>query len=298
MINEFLTYMQAELGRSPNTLKAYRTDLEQWQRYVVANDGQFDPMNATQTQLRGWIAELAKNGVGVASLRRKVVSLRTFFFYLMKRHGLDSNPASDLNPGRMPKRLPVYIKPSETKAMLDAPLDADDFNSVRDRLVIDMLYSTGIRCSELMGLTEGAVDTGRCELKVHGKRNKDRIIPFGNELAEMIGLYRHIRENITGQSAPSDPFFIRDADGRPLYRKMIYAIVHNEMMGRVHSSRMSPHVLRHSFASDMLNNGASLNAVQQLLGHSSLATTQIYTHITFRDLKQNYLTAHPRAQKK
>lgn len=297
MIDEFLTYMSAEKGRSELTLRAYRTDLEQWRDFATAGGEEpFRPMTTTPAQLRAWIASLAKTGITTASLRRKAVALRTFFRYLMSRHGLEGNPALDLNPGRMPRRLPVYVKTAETQAMLNEEIDMTDFTQVRDRLVVDMLYSTGMRCSELMGLSDGAVDTGKCELKVHGKRNKDRIIPFGRELSKMIETYRRLRRDQIGSCNFTDPFFVR-TDGRGLYRKLIYDIVHTAMSGRVHTSRMSPHVLRHSFASDMLNSGASLNAVQQLLGHSSLATTQIYTHITFRELQQNYLTAHPRAQK-
>lgn len=298
MIDEFLTYLSAERGRSELTIQAYRTDLEQWQDFATDHGSeQFRPMKTTTAQLRAWIASMARKGVSTVSLRRKAVALRTFFRYLMSRHGLKSNPAIDLNPGRMPRRLPVYVKTSETQAMLDEEIDQSDFDQVRDRLVVGMLYSTGMRCSELLGLTDGAVDTSKCELKVHGKRNKDRIIPFGRELSEMIVHYRMLRKEVAGDCLGADPFFIRK-DGKGLYRKKIYDIVHRAMAGRVHSSRMSPHVLRHSFASDMLNAGASLNAVQQLLGHSSLATTQIYTHITFRELQQNYQTAHPRAQKK
>lgn len=298
MIDEFLKYLSAEKGRSELTLQAYRNDLEQWRKFVTADgEEEFRPLENTQMQVRAWIASMAKAGMSTVSLRRKATTLRTFYKYLMIRHGLAVNPASDINPGRMPKRLPVYAKPSETKALLDEEIDETDFIQVRDRLVVNMLYSTGMRSMELMTLSDGNIDTVRGELKVHGKRNKDRIIPFGRELSDQINRYRAIRQEKIGSSGPSDPFFVRTG-GQGLYRKLVYDIVKKAMSGRVHASRLSPHVLRHSFASDMLNSGASLNSVQQLLGHSSLATTQIYTHITFRELQQNYQTAHPHAQKK
>ena len=149
-----------------------------------------------------------------------------------------------------------------------------------------------MRRAELIGLADSAVDTSRGELKVVGKRNKERIIPFGSELREAVESYRRVRDAVTG--GPTESFFVRP-DGSPLYPMLVERVVRKALQGRAHASRLSPHVLRHSFASDMLNNGADLVAVQQLLGHESLATTQVYTHITYRDLKQNYQLAHPRA---
>jgi integrase/recombinase XerC len=173
--------------------------------------------------------------------------------------------------------------------------DDTDETAARNTLIINMFYSTGIRCSELLTLRDADVDTSRRELKVLGKRNKERIVPFGDELARMITAYRSLRKNGPG---PNNEFFVRP-DGKALYRKAIYNVVHNAMTeAGIHAARRSPHVLRHSFATDMLNNGAELNAVQQLLGHSSLGTTQIYTHVTLRELKHNYQLAHPRAQRK
>ncbi len=159
-----------------------------------------------------------------------------------------------------------------------------------------MIYSTGLRCSEIQGLMDKDVDTARGELKVLGKRNKERIIPFGKELSDMITTYRKLRDGTVGSTCQNE-FFVRES-GEPLYRKLIYNVVHKALAGNTVASRQSPHVLRHSFATDMLNNGADLYAVQQLLGHQSLATTQVYTHITYRELKQNYQQAHPRALKK
>ncbi|MDE6459066.1 MAG: tyrosine-type recombinase/integrase [Muribaculum sp.] len=180
--------------------------------------------------------------------------------------------------------------------MLDAEIDTDDFNQVRDRLIVDMIYTTGLRASEVTGLLDADIDTARGELKVLGKRNKERIIPFGPELAKMIAQYRNLRASTVPPPA-ADEFFVRKS-GEPIYRKLVYNAVHNALSGHTVARRQSPHVLRHSFATDMLNNGADLYSVQQLLGHQSLATTQVYTHITYRELKQNYQQAHPRALKK
>ena len=194
----------------------------------------------------------------------------------------------------MPAELPVNIRPNETAALLDAqPDDPDDFLQVRNRLIIDILYSTGIRCSEIMNLLDAEVDTRRGELKVLGKRNKERIVPFGPELAQSIDSYRKLRRELP---SPAPQLLLRP-DGRQLSRRQIYTAVHAMLQGNVHAARLSPHVLRHSFATDMLNGGADITSVQQLLGHSSLATTQIYTHVSYKDLKRNYQLAHPRAQK-
>ena len=295
MIDAFLTYLRNELNMSVNTIDAYRNDLKQWHEFVTSGGRYpFMPADTRVSDLREWIASVARSGCSQRTVRRKVQSLRAFFRYMMRFHGLAVNPASELTLARLPKDLPVYVKPEETGALLDEELDTDDFVAVRDRLIIDMLYSTGIRCQELIDLLDVNVDVAKGELKVRGKRNKERIVPFGPELQEMITLYRRLRD---GYVSRADEFFVRPT-GEPLYRKLVYNVVHDAMAGTVHASRLSPHVLRHSFATDMLNNGADLSAVQQLLGHTSLATTQIYTHITYRDLKLNYQHAHPRALKK
>ncbi len=300
MIDAFLVYMRNELAKSPATVAAYRCDLLQWRDYATSS-GKYEwrPQTTSVSDLRLWVASLAQKGNSQRTIRRKIQSLRSFFSYLMKRYGLESNPAAELEPARMPKVLPVTVKPSETAAVFDDDFNRDDFTEVRNRLILLMFYSTGMRCSELVGLKDADVDTAKGELKVLGKRNKERIIPFGAELADMISMYRSLRDAISSVSAyyADAPFFVRP-DGKPLYRKLAYNVVHNAMAGVVHATRLSPHVLRHSFATDMLNNGANLNAVQQLLGHQSLATTQIYTHVSYRDISNNYQHAHPRALKK
>ena len=298
MIDAFLRYIQNEIQLSPRTVAAYRSDLLQWQEY--ATDGgryPLEPMTTQMSDLRLWIAKLSREGQSARSVRRKVQSLRAFFRYLMRTRGLADNPAAQLQLPKLPKALPVYVRPEETAALIDSDFDEDSFEEVRNRLIIDMFYTTGLRCSELLELADRNVDTARGELKVLGKRNKERIVPFGPELTEMITLYRRLRNHDIGPAEFSDRFFVRPS-GMPMYRKGIYNIVHEAMEGRVHAARKSPHVLRHSFATDMLNAGADLTSVQQALGHASLAATQVYTHVSYRDLKQNYQLAHPRAQKK
>lgn len=296
LINSFITYIRCELNFSVHTVLSYKRDLEQWREYATNGDiDKFTPTDIAVNDLRLWVAHLSETGMSSRTIRRKIQSLRAFYRYLMRYHGLKSNPAADLTLARCEKPLPVFIQPQETKRIFDSEWAQDDFIATRDRLILLMLYSTGMRCNELRILQDVNVDTNTCELKVLGKRNKERIIPFGDELKELIIHYRHLRDKEVAKRC--NEFFMRPS-GKPLYSGLIYKIVHESLAGQVHSERQSPHVLRHSFATDMLNNGANLSSVQKLLGHSSLASTQVYTHITYRELKLNYQQAHPRAQKK
>jgi len=297
LINSFITYIRCELNLSVHTVSSYKHDLEQWREYATGGKIEtFNPCDMATNDLRLWISHLATEGNAPRTIRRKVQSLRAFYQYLNRYHGVKINPAAELQLARVEKDLPIYIRPSETQTMLDASWDNEDFIDTRDHLIMLMFYSTGMRCSELETLTDVNVDCTRSELKVLGKRNKERIIPFGSEMCEIINKYRILRDDLVG--CTPERFFTRPT-GEPMYRKLIYNIVHRKLNeANTHASRQSPHVLRHSFATDMLNNGADLNAVQQLLGHQSLATTQVYTHITYRELKLNYQHAHPRALKK
>lgn len=296
MTDRFLTYLRHELNSSPHTVEAYGRDLRQWQAYVTSEGKyEFRPAEVTSSDLRQWVLGLARSGDSTRTVRRKMQAVRAFYKWMLRCGAVASNPAADVALPKLDKPLPVYVRPEETAAVIDEELDTEDFIAVRDRLIVDMLYSTGMRCSELLTLRDAAVDTRKGELKVLGKRNKERIIPFGQELTDMIALYRRLRDDLIESRA--EEFFLRPT-GEPLYRKLIYNVVHEALQGRAHAARLSPHTLRHSFATDMLNNGADLNAVQHLLGHASLATTQVYTHISYRELKQNYRTAHPRALKK
>lgn len=293
-IASFLEYTRCELNLSACTVSAYGSDLEAWADFAT-NGGvmELDPQSVTVSDLRLWLAEMARQGLSRRSIRRKVSALRSFYKWLCARHGAEFNPASELRTARPPRELPVYVNPGELNGIIDSGLDGTDFEEVRNELIITMFYSTGIRCSELLNLRDCDINLQRAELKVLGKRNKERIVPFGNELKQMIEKYKDMRPCGPG---PDGELFTRP-DGRALYRKAIYNIVHSSLAA-VHASRRSPHVLRHSFATDMLNSGADLNAVSRLLGHASLATTQIYTHVTLSDLQHNYQLAHPRAQRK
>lgn len=294
---DFYNFIRCETTVSAHTYDAYRRDLEQFRRFLTAELMHEDdnPCKASYADLRLWIASLASQHFATATILRKMSALRALYGYLIRYKGLEVNPAVRLVAPRAPHNLPDFVREEETERAIDAlNADTDDFVTTRDALIVDMLYSTGIRESELIGLKNADVDTARCELKVLGKRNKERIVPFGAELKSMIEHYRTLRKEY---AADGDAFFVRQ-NGCPLYRMLVYRVVNTTLTDAgVNSSRRSPHVLRHSFATDMLNNGADLVAVQKLLGHASLETTQRYTHLTYRELQQNYKLAHPRAQK-
>lgn len=293
LYDSFINYIRYELNLSAHTVSSYMSDLRQWDTFATENiSAEYDPASVGPNDLRLWVAHLASTGVGPRSIRRKIQTLRAFYRYMCRRRGLRVNPAAELVPARLPKHLPTVLRPDDTRATIDAPYDATDPIEVRNELIVTMLYSTGMRASELIGLLDVNIDIKAGELKVLGKRNKERIIPFGTELANMITLYRSLRP---AQSAPQ--LFVR-ADGSAMPYRDVNKAVKLRLAGHTTAARRTPHVLRHSFATDMLNNGADITAVQQLLGHASLATTQIYTHLSYRELQQNYQLAHPRALKK
>ena len=300
MINAFLTYLRCELSYSAHTVLSYGTDLRQFADFITGGvPDRFDPASITTSDIRSWILSLADAKVSQRSIRRKVSAISSLFNYMMRHHGLKANPAAEITLAKIPKSLPVFVRPQEMEEILGPPATEETlpkaFLPLRDHLMVLTLYSTGIRRAELIGMLDRDVDTTRRDLKVLGKRNKERLIPFGEELATTIDIYRRVRATATGVQAPEYMFV--NPDGSQLKPHTVLRTVKHALTGHTLASRLSPHTLRHSFATDMLNNGADLPGVQKLLGHKSLETTQVYTHITYRELKQNYQLAHPRAQK-
>lgn len=315
LINSFLTYLRCELNRSAHTVLSYHTDILQFARFITGDHpDQFRPELTEPADLRSWTLRLAQSGVSLRSIRRKVSSISALFRYLMQRGLMTHNPAREIPLARPHADLPTFIRQDEMQQIIESHLDTlrrpsdagasptenptdtvDSFTDTRNALILLMFYSTGLRLSELIGLMDADVDTARGELKVLGKRNKERLIPFGTELADAIGAYRQLRD-ATGAASGCGRFFTRP-DGSDLYPTLVQRLVKKELTGNTHASRLSPHTMRHSFATDMLNNGADLRSVQKLLGHESLQTTQVYTHVTRSELQHNYKLAHPRAQK-
>ncbi len=294
IIDKYLQYIKLELNLSRHTQVAYSNDLRQWQAFLTEGGTELDVASVTTSDIRAWMLHLSNEGDGARTLRRKLQAVRALYKWLMIDGQVTQNPAAEVEMAHIPKRLPQMVRESSVDAAIDEAIDETSFDEVRNRLIVMMLYETGMRRDELIGLLDHNVDTAKGELRVHGKRDKDRIIPFGTELAQCIDSYRALRERT---AACGDRFFIR-SNGEPLYPMLVYRVVRRRLGEAGVTSKRSPHVLRHTFATAMLNDGASLGSVKELLGHESLATTQIYTHVTFSELKKNYKLAHPRALKK
>ena len=295
-IEQFLQYERYELNRSVHTVKAYGNDLELFARSLAREVETMDWASVTPVDVRAWIVERASVGDCARTLRRRVQALRAFYRWLMRAGKVGDNPAAEVELARMPQRLPQFVREQNLDTLLDSHVDETDFEAVRDHLVVAMLYETGLRRAELIGLRDDAVDVTTGQLRVRGKRDKDRIVPFGTELGRWIAHYRALRDATVGSGHAGTLLVTRS--GKALYPSLVYRIVHDGLAMVGGSDRMSPHVLRHSFASAMLNHGAELNSVKELLGHESLAATQVYTHVTLSELKHNYELAHPRASKK
>lgn len=299
-LNGFYTYLQYQKRYSRHTLEAYRTDITQFHTYLnlLEMDVDEDLLGVNHRQVRSWVVNLMDKGLEPKSVNRKISSLKTYYKYLIKKGVITKNPMQKVVAPQIPKPLPVFV---DLKSMEDVFLfiqknypesePIDIFIKLRDLLIIDLLYSTGIRRSELLGLTESSVDTYNSNIKVLGKGNKERIIPINFRLIELFKAYLKIRNSIF---EPSEHLLLSDK-GRPAYPGMIYSIVNRLLTGNTSVTRRSPHILRHSFATHLSNNGAELNAIKELLGHASLASTQVYTHNTIEKLKEAHKQAHPKA---
>ena len=294
-IESFLRYLRYEKNFSSYTALSYKTDLQQFEDYRRRMRDDADVMPVETDDVRNWIADLSRQGVSPRSISRKISALRSYFRYATGRNEVSSNPMIGLALPKNRKTLPSFVRPEAMNLLLDSECPEDDFDAIRNRLILEMLYETGMRRAELIGLRDAAVDNSSCEVKVRGKRNKERIIPYGARLQQSIDEYRTLRNAVVG--GVSEAFFVRKS-GQPLYPQLVYRVVREALSGTTSLSKRSPHVLRHSFASALLNDGAGINSVKELLGHNSLASTEVYTHITFEELKQSYTQAHPRAVKK
>lgn len=292
LINSFLDYLRYERNYSEKTILAYKRDIEQLVSFIQEEVGDFSPESVEPEYIRDWIVSLMDKGYTSTSVNRKLSSLRTFYKFLLKRADVTVDPLRKIVGPKNKKSLPVFVREEDMNKLLDEADFGEGFKAVRDHLVIEVFYATGMRLSELIGLNDGDVDFSSSLLKVTGKRNKQRLIPFGDELKEAMLEYINIRDkSVTNRS---EAFFIKE-DGRRLYEGLVYNIVKRNLSKVVTLKKRSPHVLRHTFATMMLNNDADLEAVKELLGHESLATTEVYTHTTFEELKKVYKQAHPRA---
>jgi len=290
-IENFLIYLQAEKRYASHTIKAYKNDLNQFHAFCQEEDK--EGMDLHFRTIRSWVVHLMDSGYSSRSVHRKLTSLRTYCKYLIRLGELDSNPLDRVLKPKLNKRVPAFVEEAKMDQLLDEFEFGDDFKGARNRLVLDLLYQTGMRRSELIHLSTGALNLPGSSLKVAGKRNKERIIPLNAGLTQSIGHYLQIRKDVV-QNPEEDRLIVTER-GTPVYDKLIYRIVSKYLALVTTLDKKSPHVLRHTFATHMLNSGADLNAIKELLGHANLSATQVYTHNTFKKLKSIYNQAHPRA---
>jgi integrase/recombinase XerC len=294
MIDSFLKFLQFEKRFSPHTLIAYRQDLYQLQQFLLDTFELEDFLQVNHSMLRGWVVSLIDGGLIPKSVNRKIATLKSFYKFLQARENIDQNPASRLKPLKTEKKLPSFVRQSEMNDLLDeVKVKFDEgFSGTRDKLIIELLYATGIRLSELINLKEKDVNFFQGSIKVLGKRNKERVIPISDSFVKIVKEYLPVRNNEF--QIPTE-FLLVTNSGEKLYPMMVYRTVKEYLNQVTTLSKTSPHVLRHTFATHLLDKGADLNAVKDLLGHTSLAATQVYTHNSMEKLKSAFDLAHPRA---
>ena len=289
----FLQFLQVEKRYSLHTIRSYQNDLDQFHSYLSENGIPDNPGEITSHQIRAWIVSLMESGISSVSVHRKISCLRGFFRYLRKEGIVKNDPLEKVVLPKRKKTLPVFVAEESLNTLLDNNNFGDDFSGLRNRTIIEMLYFTGMRRSELTGLQNKDVDLQGATLKVTGKRNKQRIIPLTKPF--IIRLKEYIRSrNEVAETGNEGWFFITDK-GNKLYDRFVYNVVKEYLSMVTTIEKKSPHILRHTFATHMLNRGADLNAIKEFLGHANLSATQVYTHNTFEKLKKIYKQAHPRA---
>jgi len=287
----FIAYIQFEKRYSPHTVIAYRNDLKQFFDYL-RDQYQIDDIRIVDhSMIRSWLVQMMEKKITARSVNRKLTTLKTFYRFLIREGILEENPMRKIISPKTAKRLPVFVEKEKMDFLLDRVEFTEGFAGVRDRLILEMFYATGMRLSELVNLKVTDIDFHKSNIKVLGKRNKERLIPFNKKLEGLIENYLRYKEEKFGQTSD---LFVTD-NGKKIYPKKVYLIVHHYLGEVTTLVKKSPHILRHTFATHLLNNGAELNAVKELLGHANLSATQIYTHNTIEKLKAIYKQAHPKA---
>lgn len=291
-IKGFLNYLQFEKRYANNTLVSYSNDLNQFNQFLTE---EYDGLGASEIKhlhIRSWMVSMLEEGVNPRSINRKLSALKSFFKYLKRKGELKQDPMAKVQSPKTGKRLPEFVEASQMKALMEVLPDGEDYPSSRDRLVVLLLYGTGMRRAELLGLKESDIDLRQRQLKVLGKGSKERIIPFSELLAEEISMYLEHKGDLSDIN--SDKLILTNS-GKSAYPKLIYNIVRNHLSKVSTLKKKSPHILRHSFATHLSNEGAELNAIKELLGHANLSATQVYMHNTIEKLKDIHKQSHPKA---
>ena len=292
-IRSFLDYLKFQKRYSQHTLVSYQCDLEGFLAFLQKQYEINDPSEVRSAMIRSWLASLKEQDSSSKTINRKISALKTYYKHLIREGKVEINPTTTIISPKQKKRLPEFLETKSTETLYQHVEFPEDWNGITAKLVLDILYQTGIRRAELMGLREDHIDFGKSAIKVLGKGNKERIIPVGSALIDHIREYKKAKE-ANGKMEHSAILLVLE-NGKPLYPKWVYNAVKKYLSLITTIDKKSPHVLRHTFATHLSNNGAPLNAVKELLGHSSLAATQIYTHNTIEKLKDIYKKAHPKA---
>ncbi len=292
-ISEFISYLKNEKRYSSHTIISYEKDLFQWNEFLQLNYDKISTIEAEAIMLRSWIVSLVEKGLTAKTINRKISTLKSYYKYLYSNNIIESLPTSKLISPKLKKGLPTYVKEAEMDVLLNKieyGLDASKVIALRDKLIIELLYATGIRLSELVGLKFNSINWTNKTIKVLGKRNKERIIPLHQQLIDDLIKYNELRMEL-GNSE----FLMMTDSGNKLYSKFVYRKVNYYLSQVTSLAKKSPHVIRHTFATHMLNNGADLNTIKEFLGHSNLSATEVYTHNSLEKIKNIYKQAHPRA---
>jgi len=288
----YLDHLRFEKRNSINTVTAYEIDLNQYVSFVRQEEEEYSLEKADHHLIRKWIVSLMDAGITARSIKRKISTLKSFYKFLVREGIAENNPTDRIIVPKTGKKLPVFVQEKEMNLLLDGSFFTDDFKGRRDKAIISLFYGTGIRLSELKDIRFSDLNVQEKMIKVHGKRDKDRLVPFPLEITIVLAEYIKLRNELFGEG--SNILFLTEK-GDPAYSKLIYRIVKEHLSEVTTLDKKSPHILRHSYATHLLNRGADLNAIKELLGHANLSATQVYTHTTFEKLKEVYKQAHPRA---
>lgn len=288
----FFKYLQYEKRYSAHTIRAYKNDLNQFFSYLEENHCSRDVHKITDDKVRAWIVSCLQNNISERTINRKISTLKTYFKYLMRMEYIHHDPMVKVYTPKVGRRVPYFVDESHMNLLTDHRLFEQDFYGYRDQLIVEMLYQTGMRLSELIGIKDRDIHFENQQIRIIGKRNKERIIPITTPLVKMIRQYTALRDEKFLRRYGG--FLVVTNKGKKLYEKFVYRTVKKYLSLVTTMDKRSPHVLRHTFATHMLNNGADLNAIKELMGHANLSATQIYTHSTFEKLRAIYKQAHPR----
>ncbi|MGE4585816.1 MAG: tyrosine-type recombinase/integrase [Mangrovibacterium sp.] len=288
----FLNYLKFEKRCSDHTVVAYRKDLDQFEAFLFKTVGDFNVLEVGPKLVREWVVFLMEHGDAAKTVVRKITALKSFYKFLMRQELIESSPAVLVSTPKVPKKLPVFVDEGSLNSLLDNGYFPDDFEGIRDKLILSLFYGGGMRLAELKNLRDHDLQPAESLVRLTGKNRKDRLVPYPRSINPLLEAYWQIREH---EFPGGTPVLLVTAKGKPVYDKLIYRTVRKYLSLVTSLEKKSPHVLRHTFATHLLDRGADLNAVKELLGHSNLAATQIYTHTSTETIQRIYKQAHPRA---